>query len=84
LIGTDPRTEVVNVCSRSRRDVVELVYGVWCWYIYRGGVGLLALVGLGNLANLSILSPPTPGPEQIWPIGNSSSLPSSSCKSSSP
>jgi hypothetical protein len=44
--------------------VVELVYGVFCWYIYRGGVGLLALVSLGNLANLSFLSPAVPGPEQ--------------------
>lgn len=44
--------------------VVEFVYGIVCWYIYRGGLGLLALIGLGNLANLSFLSPAIPGPEE--------------------
>jgi membrane-bound metal-dependent hydrolase YbcI (DUF457 family) len=44
--------------------VIELLYGILCWYIYRGGPGLLALIGVGNLANLSILSPAIPGPEQ--------------------
>jgi len=43
---------------------VELIYGVFCWYVYRGGTGLLALVVLGNLANLSFLSAAIPGPEQ--------------------
>ncbi|MGH9142750.1 MAG: hypothetical protein ACRD2I_16585 [Vicinamibacterales bacterium] len=43
---------------------VELIYGVFCWYVYRGGPGLLAFITLGNLANLSILSPDIPGPEQ--------------------
>jgi len=44
--------------------VVELLYGIVCWYVYRGGPGLLALVALGNLANLSFLSPAIPGPEE--------------------
>jgi hypothetical protein len=44
--------------------VVEFLYGILCWYVYRGGTGLLALVSLGNLANLSFLSPAIPGPEQ--------------------
>ncbi len=44
---------------------VEFSYGVFCWYVYRGGTGLLALVTLGNLANLSFLSPAVPGPEQL-------------------
>ena len=44
--------------------VIELVYGVLCWYVYKGGRGLLALVTLGNLANLSFFSPAVPGPEQ--------------------
>lgn len=44
--------------------IVELIYGVFCWYVYRGGVGLFAVVSLGNLANLSFLSPAIPGPEQ--------------------
>jgi hypothetical protein len=43
---------------------VELIYGTFCWYVYRGGPGLLALITIGNLANLSIFSPNIPGPEQ--------------------
>ena len=43
--------------------LVELAYGVLCWRVYRGGRGLLALVVLGNLANLSLLSAAIPGPE---------------------
>jgi hypothetical protein len=42
---------------------VEMAYGVACWWIYRGGRGLLALVVLGNLANLSLFSASIPGPE---------------------
>jgi membrane-bound metal-dependent hydrolase YbcI (DUF457 family) len=44
--------------------VVEFVYGIFCWYVYKGGVGLFALISLGNLANLSFLSPGIPGPEE--------------------
>jgi len=43
---------------------VEFFYGVFCWYVYRGGPGLLAIISLGNLANLSFLSPAVPGPEE--------------------
>lgn len=43
--------------------LVELAYGVACWRLYRGGRGLLALVVLGNLANLSLLSVAISGPE---------------------
>lgn len=45
--------------------LVELAYGVACWRLYRGGRGLLALVVLGNLANLSLLSDAVPGPEAL-------------------
>lgn len=45
--------------------VVEMVYGIACWRIYRGGVGLLAVVVLGNFANLSLLSAAIPGPERF-------------------
>jgi len=45
--------------------VVEFLYGIVCWYVYRGGPGLLALISLGNLANLSFLSPAIPGPEEL-------------------
>jgi membrane-bound metal-dependent hydrolase YbcI (DUF457 family) len=44
--------------------VVEFIYGIFCWYVYRGGAGLFALISFGNLANLSFLSPAIPGPEQ--------------------
>ncbi len=44
--------------------VVEFLYGIFCWYVYRGGRGLLVLISLGNLANLSFLSPAVPGPEE--------------------
>jgi membrane-bound metal-dependent hydrolase YbcI (DUF457 family) len=43
--------------------VVEMAYGVACWAIYRGRTGLLAVIVLGNLANLSLLSAAIPGPE---------------------
>ena len=43
--------------------IVELIYGILCWCLYRGGRGLLALIVIGNLANLSFLSPAIPGPE---------------------
>jgi membrane-bound metal-dependent hydrolase YbcI (DUF457 family) len=42
---------------------VELIYGILCWRIYRGGRNLLVLIVIGNLANLSFLSPAIPGPE---------------------
>jgi len=44
--------------------IVEVLYGICCWHVYRGGPGLFALISLGNLANLSILSAVIPGPEQ--------------------
>ena len=43
--------------------VVEFVYGILCWVIYRGSRGLLALIVIGNLANLSFFSAAIPGPE---------------------
>ena len=46
--------------------VLELAYGVACWRVYGGGQGLLALVVLGNLANLSLLSDAVPGPEVFF------------------
>jgi hypothetical protein len=44
--------------------IVELAYGIVCWGAYRGGRGLLAVIVIGNLANLSFFSPAIPGPEQ--------------------
>jgi hypothetical protein len=43
--------------------VVEFIYGIVCWRVYRGGRGLLAVIAIGNLANLSFFSPAIPGPE---------------------
>jgi hypothetical protein len=43
---------------------IELLYGVLCWWIYRGGRGLLAVVTLGNLANISLFFAAIPGPEE--------------------
>ena len=44
--------------------ILEFLYGIFCWYSYRGGVGLCAFISLGNLANLSFLSAGIPGPEE--------------------
>jgi membrane-bound metal-dependent hydrolase YbcI (DUF457 family) len=44
--------------------IVEVLYGIFCWYVYRGGPGLFALISLGNLLNVSILSAAIPGPEE--------------------
>jgi hypothetical protein len=43
--------------------IVELTYGIFCWGIYRGKTSLLALITIGNLANLSFFSSAIPGPE---------------------
>jgi membrane-bound metal-dependent hydrolase YbcI (DUF457 family) len=45
--------------------IVELAYGIFCWRVYQGSRGLLALIVIGNLANLSFLSPAIPGPESF-------------------
>jgi membrane-bound metal-dependent hydrolase YbcI (DUF457 family) len=45
--------------------VVELAYGVMCWWIYRGSRALLWVVVAGNLADLSFFFPGIPGPEQF-------------------
>jgi hypothetical protein len=45
--------------------VVEMVYGVVCWWIYRGRVALLVVIVAANLANLSLFSAAIPGPEGI-------------------
>ena len=44
--------------------VVEILYGVFCWWVYRGGRALLAIIVLFNIANLSLLSAAVPGPEE--------------------
>jgi hypothetical protein len=45
--------------------VVETLYGIACWWIFRGSKALLAAIILLNLAALSFYSPLVPGPEQL-------------------
>ena len=45
--------------------VLELLYGLLCWWVYKGGKSLLAVIVLFNVANLSLLSPAVPGPESL-------------------
>jgi membrane-bound metal-dependent hydrolase YbcI (DUF457 family) len=44
---------------------LEMVYGVVCWCVYRGSGSLLALIVLGNLANITLFSAAIPGPEEF-------------------
>jgi len=43
---------------------LEMVYGVVCWGVYRGSWPLLAMIVLGNLANITFFSARIPGPEE--------------------
>ena len=43
---------------------LEMVYGVLCWGVYRGSWPLLAMIVLGNLANITFFSARIPGPEE--------------------
>ena len=45
--------------------ILELVYGVFCWWVYQGGKLLLGVIVLFNLANLYLLSRAVPGPESL-------------------
>lgn len=45
--------------------VLELAYGIFCWWVYRGGKALLAVIVVFNVANLSLLSPTVPGLESM-------------------
>ncbi len=44
---------------------VETLYGICCWWIFRGSRALLAVIILLNLATLSFYSVTIPGPEQF-------------------
>jgi len=44
---------------------VEMAYGVFCWWIYRGRFALLVVIVVANLANLSLFSAAIPGPESL-------------------
>jgi len=45
--------------------MMELGYGILCWWIYKGGKGLLAVIVLFNIANLSFFFAEVPGPEAL-------------------
>lgn len=49
----------------SAAFVVELLYGVLCWWIYRGSTVLLSVLVAGNLANISFFFAGIAGPEQL-------------------
>jgi hypothetical protein len=42
---------------------LEIAYGLMCWRVYRGSRSLLAMIVLGNLANITLFSAAIPGPE---------------------
>ena len=44
--------------------VLEIAYGVVCWRVYRGSRSLLAMIVLGNVANITLFSAAITGPEQ--------------------
>jgi LexA-binding, inner membrane-associated putative hydrolase len=43
---------------------LEMIYGLVCWWVYRGSGSLLALIVLGNFANITLFSAAIPGPEE--------------------
>ena len=43
---------------------LEIAYGIFCWRVYRGRRSLLAMIVLGNLANITLFSSAISGPEQ--------------------
>jgi len=45
--------------------VIEFGFGIWCWWYYRGGKALLAVIVLFNLANLSFFTTRIVGPEAM-------------------
>ena len=44
--------------------VLETIYGVFCWWLYGGGMSLFWIIALFNLANASFFIKAIPGPEK--------------------
>jgi hypothetical protein len=44
---------------------LEFAFGLWCWWYYRGSRGLLAVIVLFNVANLSFFTTAISGPETL-------------------
>ncbi len=45
--------------------VIETIYGVGCWYVFRGSKMLLGIILVFNVGALSFYSAAVPGPEQL-------------------
>ena len=44
---------------------LEFAFGLWCWWYYGGSRGLLAVIVLFNVANLSFFTTAISGPERL-------------------
>jgi hypothetical protein len=53
------------IAAPSIASVVELMYGVLCWWVYRGSHTLLWVIVMGNHANISFFFERIPGPDQL-------------------
>ena len=55
--------------------VFEIIYGIFCWWIYGGGTVLFWIIVVFNLVNVSFFMKSIPGPERfmahrpLWIIG---------------
>jgi len=45
--------------------IVETIYGVWCWWVFRGSKALLTVIVVLNLVALSFYAPIISGPEYL-------------------
>ncbi len=45
--------------------VFETIYGIFCWWVYRGGMALFWIIVVFNLANASFFIKALPGPERF-------------------
>ncbi|HEX7025771.1 MAG TPA: hypothetical protein VF268_00875, partial [Gammaproteobacteria bacterium] len=43
----------------------EAIYGIWCWWVFRGSKALLIAIVVLNVTALSFYSSPIPGPEHL-------------------
>ncbi len=46
--------------------IIELSFGLWCWWYYKGNKGLLIVIVLFNLANFTVFSPDVVGLEKFF------------------
>ncbi len=49
--------------------LIETLYGVWCWWVFRGSTALLAIIVAMNMAAFSFYAPGIAGPE-VFLSGN--------------